>query len=270
MYIGYCSKYLGAVLYRVQNYVDNLSSKTFCVTNKKMTTANLIPSVTTCVSIPYQDLVCLDPNDNGLIHKIEQAFGSNEDCLGIIAVTDLPPSFSTQRSSLLPLARKLATLSDLDECVKPDAFYSVGWSHGREQLAPGKPDLAKGSFYANPLTDDVLAARRKECDADEGGTIQLATAHPDLYAPNVWPEASLPSLRPAFMELGQNMVTMGHRIAAVCDAYCERNGLDNVNLCKTLRESLNVKGRLLHYFDIAKTQKSECDTNNNNDMWCGW
>ena len=35
---------------------------------------------------------------------------------------------------------------------KPETFYSFVWSHGREKLQ-GKPDYAKGSYYANPQYD---------------------------------------------------------------------------------------------------------------------
>jgi hypothetical protein len=37
----------------------------------------------------------------------------------------------------------------------PETFYSFGWSHGKENTQ-GKPDLAKGSFYANPQYDEPV------------------------------------------------------------------------------------------------------------------
>ena len=33
----------------------------------------------------------------------------------------------------------------------------VGWSRGIEALEDGKPDLNKGSYYANPLHDSVTS-----------------------------------------------------------------------------------------------------------------
>jgi hypothetical protein len=33
----------------------------------------------------------------------------------------------------------------------PSSKYSFGWSHGKEMLKSGQPDVFKGSFYANPV-----------------------------------------------------------------------------------------------------------------------
>ncbi|CAN0185025.1 unnamed protein product, partial [Ectocarpus sp. 4 AP-2014] len=35
----------------------------------------------------------------------------------------------------------------------PQSCFNFGWSHGKESLETGGPDLAKGSFYANPCFD---------------------------------------------------------------------------------------------------------------------
>lgn len=43
---------------------------------------------------------------------IEKAFGSGPDCLGIIVVKDLPPSYSGSRERLLKLAYKFAKLPE--------------------------------------------------------------------------------------------------------------------------------------------------------------
>lgn len=50
----------------------------------------------------------------------------------------------------------------------------------------GRPDVAKGSYYANPLLDtpDVGAAQK--------------TAHPEYYSGNVWPGDALPGFEDAF------------------------------------------------------------------------
>lgn len=46
----------------------------------------------------------------------------------------------------------------------PDSLWNVGWSHGREALDDGRPDVHKASFYANPLVDlpdaDAVATER--------------------------------------------------------------------------------------------------------------
>lgn len=77
------------------------------------------------------------------------------DSLGVIAVSDVP-HVTERRRRLLPLAARLAQLGDdvLDCYTRPDCDYSVGWSRGQESMSPGQRDSLKGSFYANPLTDD--------------------------------------------------------------------------------------------------------------------
>ena len=46
-------------------------------------------------------------------------------------------------------------MAELPEEVKSslehkESFYAFGWSHGKEQLQGGVPDLGKGSYYNNP------------------------------------------------------------------------------------------------------------------------
>jgi hypothetical protein len=89
---------------------------------------------------------------------------------------------------------------------KPDTFYSFGWSHGREKLQ-GKPDLAKGSFYANPQYDRPV---------DDPALIEQ---FPAFVHPNVWPDDEMPDLAPRFKSLGQLVVDVGGLVGAQCDAY---------------------------------------------------
>ncbi len=42
-------------------------------------------------------------------------------------------------------------------CEDPESSYNFGWSHGKEALAGGRPDVHKGSYYANPLYNEVTA-----------------------------------------------------------------------------------------------------------------
>jgi len=93
-----------------------------------------------------------------LLHKIHQAYASN-DSLGILVITDMPSSYITLRSEVLPSAHKLATLPqpELDAVTLPQAGYQVGWSYGKEQLDRFRVDTSKGSFYFNPLSEDLLS-----------------------------------------------------------------------------------------------------------------
>jgi hypothetical protein len=123
-----------------------------------------MPSKANIVTISYNDIVaaCNSSNDrfsssSSVSDLIEQAFGSSASSMGLIAITDIP-SLPALRSKLLPLGRKLASLPahQLQEITVPESQYQVGWSHGREKLEGDRLDFSKGSFYANPLTDDLL------------------------------------------------------------------------------------------------------------------
>jgi isopenicillin N synthase-like dioxygenase len=194
--------------------------------------------------LDYHELAKFDPQkpEESLLKKIGEAFGPEG--LGILAVKNVP-GFAEKRGALLPLAAQLPTLPDLDDLVDEASMYSIGWSHGREELAPGKPDTAKGSFYADPLREDD-AACRDEKKAPE--------------SPNVWPRG-LPALRTAFIDMGKTLQKTGILVAAVCDAHCRKHGVETA-LAETLRRSVAAKGRLLHYFPATDTDD---DT-----TWCAW
>lgn len=132
------------------------------------------PALTGLVVAPprsdYAELTNPSPPPS-LSGRIQRAYGP--DGLGILAVSNVP-GYEERRKALLPLARRLASLpaDELTRLEDPDSFYSVGWSHGKE-VFQGKPDLAKGSFYANPLHNEVdlsalgeeeAARLRKECE----------------------------------------------------------------------------------------------------------
>jgi hypothetical protein len=40
-----------------------------------------------------------------------------------------------------------------------ESNYSFGWSHGKEAMVSGRPDVLKGSFYANPTSEHSGCAR---------------------------------------------------------------------------------------------------------------
>ena len=119
---------------------------------------------------------------------------------------------------------------------------SRGSRHGREQFE-GKPDLSKGSFYANPETDEPI---------QEAG----------FYYPNVWPGAALPELEPAFKDLGSLIIKTGQLLAKHIDQYVERVSPNYVpgTMQKMLTGYKSHIGRLLHYFPQQKVEHE----------WCGW
>lgn len=127
--------------------------------------------------VAYEDLVARA--DLGA--AVEEAFGY--DGMGILVVSGVP-GLNPKRDDLLPLAFKFANLPDevKDKYSLAKAYYSFGWSHGKENLQ-GKPDFSKGSYYNNPETNDVT-----------GGNQELIDKFPAFYHPNIWPEGSLTRL----------------------------------------------------------------------------
>ena len=159
--------------------------------------------------LDYNDLL----NGKDCSDQIERAYG--EDGCGILTVKNVPGLIEA-RKSLLPLAKDFASL---DEATKlkyenQESFYSFGWSHGKEKLQ-GKPDVSKGSYYANPQYDEPTT------DAE------LIKKYPAFVHPNIWPREDLPQLEPAFKTLGQLIVDTGTLVArqvliCICikDIYC--------------------------------------------------
>jgi hypothetical protein len=123
-----------------------------------------------------EDVVCVSyaslMQDTDLGSQIERAFGTEG--IGIIAISEVP-QLAEMRQQLLPLSRKLAELpSDMLLRYEHTASsYYFGWSHGKEHLQ-GKPDVSKGSFYANPVYD------RPVNDAE------LIARLPANLTPNIW------------------------------------------------------------------------------------
>lgn len=91
------------------------------------------------VTLSYQDLIDFDPShpDQKLVDQIGDAFGSEDSCLGILAVEGIP-GWQGFREKLLPLAAKIPLDPDLYEYILPGTMYATGWSHGKEELIPGK------------------------------------------------------------------------------------------------------------------------------------
>lgn len=223
---------------------------------------------TTVITISYNDLrkftVEEDSQNNSIIiDKIGKAFGrEHPESLGILAVTDVP-TLAEKRLRLLPLARKIALLPDKTEIISEESNFQSGWSHGKEIFA-GKPDLAKGSFYANPLVDDITTIRTNIPKS-------LQEANPGFFAPNVWPTQSMPEFQSAFKELGKLVVDVGRLVAQPCDYYVSQRcaGYSPKKLSNLLQESNYCKGRLLHYFPLEKSKNRENDSNDFSS-WCGW
>ena len=239
------------------------------------------------VCLSYDELIATcnnttitNPNSVDMNTLIERAFSS--DGLGIIAITDVP-NLPQLRHRLLPLAQKLATLpaDQLDEVTDPESGYQVGWSHGREKLEGDKPDWSKGSFYANPLTEDLVESmldRRtyqrpnnkiidgnveEVLDWDESIDVvktddelrELAKSNPAFFAPNVWPSKHLPELESTFKDVGKLVHEVGLLVAKCCDSYVS----SNVSICYVGEFGIRKICSHVHLLRSQSTPKSALD-----------
>ncbi|KAJ4708384.1 2-oxoglutarate (2OG) and Fe(II)-dependent oxygenase superfamily protein [Melia azedarach] len=232
---------------------SRISSRRITCQKMSCTSETVFPTLRT-VTISYSELA--DKNAD-LSMKIEEGFGPNG--LGILSVTDVP-GFSSLRQNLLHLAPRLA---NLPEEVKKDledhhSRYNFGWSHGKEKLESGKPDMLKGSFYANPLLD---------VPTTEAFLVQR---YPSYCGSNIWPHSALPELEIAFKALGKLIIDVGSTLAFHCDQYVSKGMKmrENEGLEQILLHSRCHKGRLLYYFP---TQHSNCiEDGDSMSSWCGW
>lgn len=188
------------------------------------------------VCLDYADLV----SNKDLSKEIEEAYSNSG--LGVLTVKNIP-NYPEKRKTLLPLARKLALLSDTEkaELEQPQHKFSVGWSHGKEHYG-GLADFSKGSFYANPEVDQAPAKGE--------------------WPDNVWPKRSLPELEGAFKDIGKTAVHVGTQLAKHLDLFISsRVKTYTPNTLETIIATHKSHvGRLLHYFPQVGS------TNN----WCGW
>ncbi|KAF5482073.1 hypothetical protein F2P56_002668 [Juglans regia] len=211
------------------------------------------------VTISYSELKDKSAN---LSMKIEEGFGPNG--LGILSITEVP-GFSALRQNLLRLSPRLAGLPEetKKELEDPHSRYNFGWSHGKEKLESGKPDLLKSSFYANPILDTPTM---------EASVIQR---YPSYCGSNIWPDRALPELEVAFKALGKLILDVGLMVAYHCDRYGKisisskgMNMHEDQGLEQTLLRSRCHKGRLLYYFPA---QQSNCTQDGDStSSWCGW
>ncbi|EER17065.1 conserved hypothetical protein [Perkinsus marinus ATCC 50983] len=184
------------------------------------------------VIVEYEDVTCPEADLSEAVYK---AFGP--DGIGAIGIRGVPHWEELWRS-VLPLSHKLATLppSKLQALEHEPSMYNVGWSHGKEKLGD-KPDLAKGSFYFNPLTDDPLP--------------ELREAFPWAVPKNLWPaETDIPDMRGRCRALGCTMYDMAKALSRHVDllATSRVNGYAPNTLYKEMSKTQKAKGRLLYYF----------------------
>ncbi|KAI7987065.1 hypothetical protein LOK49_LG13G00454 [Camellia lanceoleosa] len=233
---------------------DQSVSRPFSTPKMSSCSSESPPPTLRTVTISYSHLK--DKNVD-LSAKIEEGFGPNG--LGILSISDVP-EYSSLRQNLLRLSPRLACLPEdvKKELEDPNSRYNFGWSHGKEKLESGKPDILKGSFYANPIFDRPTT--------DES----LVQRYPSYCGSNIWPDRALPELEVAFKALGKLILDVGLMVAYHCDRYVSRGMKmhEDEGLEQILLRSRCHKGRLLYYFPSLQsvfTQNGESMSS-----WCGW
>lgn len=193
-----------------------------------------------CVSVEFLDLI------NKGIDKtvINQAFGP--DGLGIIIIKNVSGLLKA-RNLLYKQIRKFANLDPKiqKKYESPDSNYSFGWSKGKEMMAKGMVDTMKGSYYANPLNDNLAK-----------GDLTLIKKYPGYFTPNIWPTDILPDFETNFKNLGYIIYQVALKVLKECDKLLPEKFIENM----FASDLINTKGRLLNYYH----------QDNNSDSWCGW
>uniref|UniRef100_A0A5B6YMT8 Fe2OG dioxygenase domain-containing protein n=2 Tax=Davidia involucrata TaxID=16924 RepID=A0A5B6YMT8_DAVIN len=233
---------------------DRCVSRRLSLPKMSCSSATAAPPTLQTVTISYSELKVKNAD---LSVKIEEGFGPNG--LGILSISDVP-GYSSLRQNLLHLSPRLATLPEevKKELEDPHSRYNFGWSHGKEKLESGKPDILKGSFYANPILD---------VPTTEASLIQR---YPSYCGSNIWPHSALPELEVAFKALGKMILDVGLMVAYHCDRYvCKGKKMhEDEGLEQILLRSRCHKGRLLYYFPA---QQCNCSQDGDSmSSWCGW
>ncbi|EME45615.1 hypothetical protein DOTSEDRAFT_71346 [Dothistroma septosporum NZE10] len=214
------------------------------------------------ITVSLQDL----EHGNVSLEALEQAFGP--DSLGIILVKDLPEAFAALRRKLLSLSSYLADLpaEKLAQVERPEARYNVGWSHGKEKLDSGLPDLNKGSYYGQPIHNAELEAKARTLYPDL----------PDMTLENVWPDESvLPGFASTFEEMCRLIIDVAALVARSCDRFgvASLQGYKAGTLENIVKTSISTKARLLHYFppppSRAAQGRPDSALGKTDDGWCG-
>lgn len=195
------------------------------------------------VRVAYSDV------QSGMDMRRQILSASGPGGVGIILQCGIP-GMPKASADLLPLARRLAVLppETLAHYERKETSYCFGWSRGRESFK-GKPDVAKGSFYNNPLFDDPA-------DGNESVRAQF----PYAASRNEWPSAELPELEPTFKRMGRIAYEAAKPLVRHLDAFVASRVTNYSDaLYKSIfTESRLTLGRLLHYYAGKE------------DSWCGW
>jgi len=124
----------------------------------------------------------------------------------------------------------------------------------------GKPDILKGSYYANPIED-----------APSVSSAQQET-YPEYYGKNIWPDKSekdMDGFDEAFKDLGRFIFKVGCELAVACQPFASKLSGASLSLPKLISSSHTTKARLLHYFPPSPDNPLPAE-DEPVDSWCGF
>ena len=136
------------------------------------------------------------------------------------------------------------------------SLYNSGWSFGKEKLRGDKPDISKGSFYFNPLTNTPGTAADRE-------------QYPLSYPQNVWPnESDLPGFKESAKTLGKLLHNVVVDLSWHIDTLVATlvTGYKPNLLYNAMRDTCKSKGRLLYYYPLDEASFEHHEE----DSWIGW
>jgi len=124
----------------------------------------------------------------------------------------------------------------------------------------GKPDTLKGSFYANPIVDDVIVSGEEK------------RQFPEYYGKNLWPkkdEKGVEGFEEAFKNLSKFIFKVGCELAIACQPFASSYFTDaTLSLSELITKSQTTKARLLYYFPPEPSLID--DDAAAVDNWCGF
>ena len=192
---------------------------------------------------------------------LQEAY-SKSHSLGVLAIRNVP-GFCKAKQEFLPMAYSLIQLPNLEtELVDTRSMYNAGWSHGKEKLKNNEPDLHKGSFYFNPVSDVP-------------GTAELREKYPASYPCNLWPR-NLAHFEERAKDLGRILTDTTLKLVPHLQALCEETRTttenqeesddDDDDWAEAMKDTDKVKARLLYYFPLDDTTGKDTAE----DSWIGW
>ncbi|KAI9230055.1 MAG: Clavaminate synthase-like protein [Piptocephalis tieghemiana] len=211
------------------------------------------------VILDYADL----SSQKDLTQHIQEGLGNSPRALGILLVRQVPGLQAAREKALIKsLEHARLSPEHQEETAHPQSNYLTGWSLGKEWVNQ-KPDISKGSFYANPLQTAPIQT-----------TEEQRARFPVYLHDNRWPRPELISgFQEAFCDLGRLIHSVGLDLARHCDSYIAQHipKEARVNLVEALQGSATTKGRLLHYYSLGENACSgKQEEEEEEDSWCGW